>query len=88
MKNLSAFKKVTTKCGKQFNKDSLTVVAFTLPDFRNTSTSYVLYQTIYLEYILCINHYDAKKDYITVDCEIIPKDEALPSSPPQKTKKM
>lgn len=78
MKKFPDLTKLTTKCGKQFNKGSLTVLAFTLPDFESTSTYFTLYQTNLREFILCINHYDVKKDYITVDCELIPEQEALP----------
>jgi hypothetical protein len=70
--------RLTTKCGKQFNRDLLTVVAFTLPDFKSSSTYFTLYQTVFREYILCVNHYDAQRDYITLDCELIPEQEALP----------
>jgi hypothetical protein len=74
-----------TNCGKQFNKDLLTVVAFTLSDFRSSSTYFTLYQTALQEYILCVNHYDAQRDYITLDCELIPEQEALPYLNPGKS---
>ncbi len=85
MKPFLDLTKLTTKCGKQFNKDLLTVVAFTLPDFRNTSTYFTLYQSALQEYILCMNHYDALRDYITLDCELIPEQEALPYLTPGKS---
>lgn len=69
--------KLTTKCGRHFNRESLTVVAFTLPDFSSNSTYFTLYQTVFREFILCLNHYDAQRDYITLDCELIPEQEAL-----------
>lgn len=78
MTNFPDLTKLTTKCGKLFNKGSLTVLAFTLPDFKNSSTYFTLYQTDSRDYILCVNHYDVMRDYITVDCELIPEREAIP----------
>lgn len=77
MKPVSEYKKITTKCGRQFNKDLLTIIAFTLPNFKSNNASYLIYRSIYNEYIRCINFYDAAKDYMTINCEIIPEKEAV-----------
>ena len=78
LKNPIDFRKITTKCGEQFNKDYLTVAAFTIPDFSTSSTSYVLYRSGYQEFILCLNHYDAEKDYINSHYEVLGEREARP----------
>jgi hypothetical protein len=76
MNNFRHLNKIITSCGRQFDKGMLTVAAFTIPDFTQNSSSYVIYQSMHDEYIRCINSFDAAKDYITVECTLIGEEEA------------
>lgn len=74
---LTSYKTLKTRCGKEFDKDLLKVMAFTTNNFKYSHTTYTVYKTPLNGYIRCLHKYDAVTDYITVDCEIISEQEAL-----------
>lgn len=74
---LNSYKTLKTKCGQEFDKDLLKVMAFTTKNFKYSHTTYTIYKTESASYIFCSHKYDAVTDYITVDCEIITEQEAM-----------
>ena len=74
---LNSYRTLKTKCGKEFDKDLLKVMAFTTKNFKYSHTTYTIYKTESEGYLYCSHKYDAVTDYTTVDCEIISEQEAL-----------
>ena len=74
---LNSFKTLKTKCGKEFNKDLLKVIAFTTHNFKYSHNTYTIYKTPFDGYMRCLHTYDAITDYTTIDCELISEQEAL-----------
>lgn len=74
---LSSYKTLKTKCGKEFNKDFLKVIAFTTNNIKYSHLTYTIYKTQFDGYIKCLHNYDAVTDSISVNCEFISEQEAL-----------
>ena len=77
MKMSTGFQKLTTICGKVFEKNVLEVIAFQSLNFTHTNTTFTIYRSPLNEYIRCKNSYDVIRDYISIECDIIPEKLAL-----------
>jgi hypothetical protein len=75
--NFTSFRTLKTKCGKEFDKDLLKVIAFTTHNLKYTHSTYTIYKSPFNDYIRCSNNYDAITDYSTIVCEFITEAEAL-----------
>lgn len=74
---LNTYRTLKTRCGKEFNKDLLKVIAFTTNNFKYSHSTYTVYKTQFDGYIRCSHNYDAVTDDISVNCEFISEQEAL-----------
>ncbi len=77
MKMSTGFQKLTTICGKVFEKNLLEVISFQSLNFTETNTTFTIYKSQLNEYIRCKNSYDAIRDYISIECDIISEKVAL-----------
>lgn len=74
---LNSYRTLKTKCGKEFDKDLLKVIAFTTNNVKYSHITYTIYKTQLDGYIRCFHKYDAVTDSTSVNCEFISEQEAM-----------